>query len=684
MLPFSLRLVYALNAATFQISSLALLSIVNTRVSIPAEYLPAYGAISFLPYSLRPIFAWVSSLLLNYNSTADENKNRHDKLLFPVFMLASLSFVGTIFVPSGGTIFCFFWGFVRGIAGAWSDFLIGMAVIEYSKLQAGLLSTSPSQEKVDATYEHIVSVTTAQSSTARNVGSFVASIATFLFFAKNRNLGEVVANTLLLGTAAIFVLASLVSLKYQLHIGNLSTNLYMSMSTTDHYDTVDSNQEHAEENTSISPKNTFVCIFPSFQQSSSLGQSESEPVVLDHDEGILSSEVQRANRDRVESADMYHKKFLEVSTLVAFQVLLAVSALRKPIVAVSNHTTLVSLLVILVIVLLSIIYLGYRYERQHSETPRPPVSTEEKDRHRSQLQKLPHRQLNLYFLLRYSLPIAGFLMYSYLYTVFESEPMFLQLLSVLKSAIGSVATFCYEKFISPYCHSGWPLIVMIASLDIIMGLVALLDVWVIRAVKEKEVDGEYSIDASLRYLVGAVGLIKYFFAELDYMPALVLSTTNVYNDDDKRFQYGDDGKNNSIGSDSRADERAEERISLSDNFQNIKEPRFSSLGIDSCHEEEGNAEISSVKTSGPKVPMISAGMQYASFLSCIDFGAQIGDWITVPIVASLDITRENHWDHLDQLIIICSIFRMARVVFLWLICPPRNPDHTLDKTNSDC
>ena len=65
-------------------------------------------------------------------------------------------------------------------------------------------------------------------------------------------------------------------------------------------------------------------------------------------------------------------------------------------------------------------------------------------------------------------------------------------------------------------------------------------------------------------------------------------------------------------------------------------------------------------------------MQYASFLSCIDFGAQIGDWITVPIVASLGITRENHWDNIDKLVVICSILRMCRVIFLWLICPPIN------------
>jgi hypothetical protein len=262
------------------------------------------------------------------------------------------------------------------------------------------------------------------------------------------------------------------------------------------------------------------------------------------------------------------------------------------------------------------------------------------------------------------MPIAGFLMYSYLYTVFQSEPLFLQLLSVSKSAIGSLSTFFYEKYVSPYCHSGWPLIGVIAFLDIVMGLVALLDVWVVRAVRENEVDGEYSIDNKLRWLVGAVGLIKYFFAELDYMPALVLSTTNIYTDNEMCSDYGDDDKMPTSTTDGYSNDHIEV-TSLSN---------ASSLKLHSCNEEDNNTfESPPEERRANQVPVISAGMQYASFLSCIDFGAQIGDWITVPIIASIGITRENHWDHLDQFVILCSIFRMARVVFLWLIFPSNPP-----------
>ena len=67
----------------------------------------------------------------------------------------------------------------------------------------------------------------------------------------------------------------------------------------------------------------------------------------------------------------------------------------------------------------------------------------------------------------------------------------------------------------------------IASLDILMGSGALLDIWVICAINKIEVFGDdnafegYSIDTSLRYLVAGVGMLKYFLAELDYMPAKI-------------------------------------------------------------------------------------------------------------------------------------------------------------------
>lgn len=661
MLPTSLRLVYALNSATFQVSSLALLSIVNTRVSIPATYLPAYGAISFLPYSLRPIFAWISSLILRVldkrqqqiENCSSSSKNRHDKLLCPAFILASLSFIGTtIFIPStkNGVILCFVWGFMRGVAGAWTDFLIGMSVIEFSKLQSKSfhLSSSTISSTSSSSYEQIVSINTAQSSTAKNVGSFIASVATFIFFATNsRNIGERVANTLLFGTAVIFLVTSLTSLKYQFHVNKLLAN-----DMNDRYDTIDDDDIDVIDDVDLNDEEV---------------ESSTE------DDAVVSNDAAEIHDTTYpDTSSSHQQQIIQVLTLISFQILLAVSALQKPIIAISNQLVWVTMVVTFAVILICTICIGYKYEQKQKQQ-NASLTTTESEMGRND--RLSHRNLNLYFLLRYSMPIAGFIMYSYVYTVFESEPLFLQLLSVLKSAIGILSTYCYERYLSPKCHSGWQLIGLIASLDIVTGLVALFDVWVVRSVRAKEIDGEYSIDTSLRFLVAIVSLAKYFFAELDYQPALVLSTTNVYNndDDDDAMSLKNDCDN--LDDEGSKGEEGERQSSSLDNFQHEQSNTTSSLSIDLYQDENGMMimkQHTTTSTTQNNTPRISAGMQYASFLSCIDFGAQIGDWISVPIVSSLGITRENHWDHLDSFIILCSIFRMSRVVFLWLICPPVN------------
>ena len=585
MLPTSLRIVYALNSSQFQISSLALLSIVNTRVSIEAAYLPAYGAISFLPFSLRPIFAWISSLILQRLGKDDVNRNRHDKLLCPVLVLASLSFLGTIFIPTNGVILCFVWGFLRGVAGAWSDFLIGMTVIEFSKLQSKLIPNN------NTSYEQITSMNTAQSSTAKNIGGFVASIGTFIFFSQNQSISEKVANTLLLVTAFILLLASIASIKYQYHVSKM-----LDQST---YDTINENDDE------------------------DIHEVEQSTTTIEEDRDAIIE-------DETPTTTSHRQQIIEVSTLVSFQILLAVSALRVPIIAVSSQQIWIALMITFVIILICAICIGYKHEKQQQQQSDTTHTTR---RMKDDKERLSHRRLNLYFLLRYSLPIAGFIMYSYLYTVFESQPLFLQLMSVLKTAIGSLSTYTYERFLSPRCHSGWNLIGLIAILDITMGLIALLDVWVIRAAKDRLVDGDYIIDTKLKWLVATVGLVKYFFAELDYQPSLVLSTTNVYNDDD-----------DTLPSDLPNDFNDE--TEAFDEYEH-KSGTPSSLSID--FNDDNNETFSPVSSSSPqKPPLVSQGMQYASFLSCIDFGAQIGDWISVPIIASLDITRENHWVSLSQ------------------------------------
>merc|ERR1712194_731205 len=109
--------------------------------------------------------------------------------------------------------------------------------------------------------------------------------------------------------------------------------------------------------------------------------------------------------------------------------------------------------------------------------------------------------------------------------------------------------------------------------------VSLFDVWVIRAVKENEVDGEYTVDTPLRCLVAAVGLAKYFFAELDYMPALVLSTANVHSDDDVCSENGNGSDRYISKADGDISGHTGETTSLPDDFDIPVPPSLDTIAM---------------------------------------------------------------------------------------------------------
>jgi hypothetical protein len=56
-LPTPIRILYGLNGMTEAFPTLALVAMVNDRIEIPISFVPAYFAVSFLPYSLKPLYA---------------------------------------------------------------------------------------------------------------------------------------------------------------------------------------------------------------------------------------------------------------------------------------------------------------------------------------------------------------------------------------------------------------------------------------------------------------------------------------------------------------------------------------------------------------------------------------------------------------------------------------------------
>jgi len=57
-------------------------------------------------------------------------------------------------------------------------------------------------------------------------------------------------------------------------------------------------------------------------------------------------------------------------------------------------------------------------------------------------------------------------------------------------------------------------------------------------------------------------------------------------------------------------------------------------------------------------------MQYGTLLSCIDFGDQIGSWLTVPLIMALGMSRENDWEHLDRFLLLSSGISLLPILLL--------------------
>lgn len=197
-LPLSLRLVYGLNGVTLSLPMTALLYIVNTRAAVPVRYLSAYGAVGFLPCSLKPFFACTSQYC------------QHQNILLVLLLIASGIFTAvTALVPRDGVVLCFLLAFCRGVTSTWPEFLLGVSLIQEAKRT----------ERYSLAAAHFQS----QAATSRNFGSLLATVAAFVLFVHRHffangdenELNDTVVTTLLVTSGVLNLLAAMIAWWFQ-------------------------------------------------------------------------------------------------------------------------------------------------------------------------------------------------------------------------------------------------------------------------------------------------------------------------------------------------------------------------------------------------------------------------------------------------------------------------------------
>ena len=564
---------------------------------------------------------------------------RRHTLIATLLGASGLSFWGTAFVPEDGVVLCFLWGFIRGIASSWPEFLLGLTLIDTARglsvigdgddtceggsdvdINGEATATSAATGTSSRSrYEEIVSVFQAQAATSRNVGSLTAGILTFILFAwrhyrhvRGNNggdddateqdiseLSDTVVTMLLLLTGCLPFVGSVIAIRHKVGTviseetnGEQGSSRRTRQNAATTYNEVAATDENDTSELGDHQDNTGVIADPE-----SIDFDDANPLDIDF-----------TSFERTENAKAEQRSYCAI--LVLFQLLLILGALKGPLSAVTTHVAWLSAAVMTSCFLVVSICAAMYYRSKSGS-----------DEKKQQTNQVPARRLALYLLLRHSLPSSGYVYYSFLFAVFENSPVYMQCLSILGSAGSTCSSYIYGKHIAKKYNSGWQIIRVIGGTTLLYSFSSLLNMVVYRQAGGGE-DELIQGGLSFFWILAPIYFTSGVVAEINFLPSLMLSTTNV----------------------------------------------SGSQGADADNSTHQNTEVG--VNALPHSPFADEGMQYASYISCIDFAENIGSWITVPIVTALNITRENNFLGLDRLIFICSSAYLISLAYLCLIRPP--------------
>jgi len=595
-LPLPLFVLYVMYGLTMSLPMLPMMYILNTKVPLPLSLLPTYGALSFMPFSFKPVYAYVSNFF----------PRQH--VLLVGWTCCALFAVGWIWVPSVTWVFVL--GIGQGVAMAWSGFLLGLTLLDIAQQPAN----EPRRYHVDSTattntlqtshtFEKTASLFQSQAATARNIGSFFASIVTCLVFGLGQRdqtqWSEEVVNGMFWATAGCHVVSAIVIL-----------------SSRETFSTDQQIRRQPPPPTQGSPQ-----VLPRSTEPTYSVLEISEGSVNNGEEISVTDTGPFARPPEEPTSPFSNWNFVAVAVL---QVSIFVLALKEPILHyLSKHAQACNILIGAVVVSMLLLTLrfciggyGARIVRKLRKT-RLSVSS----------------MAGLVLILRHSVPSSYAIFGSFLYHSFQSEPIWLQIFSLVTSVVLATASWSYQKiFATKYSH-GRKLIYFMMVTTVVTYASNNLFVIVVDAH-----DDDKSLDQQsfFPWLVLGVKLVTSFLSEWNFLPSVVLATVSIPG--------------------------LQDEVAGSVSTTAVYEGDNDGNGEEECDSAEEMPRTKQTPTSS-----CATSVAYGSLISCIDFGDQIGAVLSGPLVAALGITRENHWQNLGTMIHICSIIGMTSSGFLVLM-----------------
>jgi len=429
----------------------------------------------------------------------------------------------------------------------------------------------------------------AQAATARNIGSLVSAIILFLIFflrlekhAKDNSTTRDEKLTTREVTIIIMIAASLPIIGAFLAIWGKVGSEYMLIQKWNNkgYGTVNVSDEEDLESTWTSNKiDTISTSESNIQRPSLSGNGQTESKTL---------------------------SYIDIGVVISLQLLIILFGFKQ-IILQQNRTiwdVSVSLLSISLASLIGFaIYNAYRKTNASKEF----------------IQRGPA----FFLILKHAMPNISYQWSSYTYFLFQSRPIYLQILTLAVYTMNTCGSKVYEEYIAPRFSNLPKVFVVTTLLSTAISFLYLIPAqfWNTQDVTDPQI---YSF-----LIVLLIGVISGFFGEITFLPSVVLATNSVQVLDSNDL----------------------EEVEVERNENNV-ESHIDGHGQNEQYRKEKHND--------------SLAMEYGTYLACIDFGDQLGQWLTVPIVSFLSINRSD-WSRMGELICLCAVLNIVPLLFLWTL-----------------
>jgi len=316
------------------------------------------------------------------------------------------------------------------------------------------------------------------------------------------------------------------------------------------------------------------------------------------------------------------------------------------------------LLALLSLFLLSILILYARRQRHCSASPNNSSS-------------LYNRKIALFLLLFCSTPTLSYTWGSFLYYLYKSSPILLQVLAIAGSIGSSIGSLLYNRLNHLFDHLNswyivrWCLVAgCLAKTASSMGYLPVAS-W---DINDDSLDGYkfYAILIPL-HVLGAI------VQQMAFLPLVVLATMMV----DGVRPLNRDGEVTE-GTEFVCNEKIDHSPKLVECEKEETGAELASLAFSFDHHAPDPPLPESTYSPPPPNRCSPSTFQYGVYVACIDFGDQIGSWASVPIVARLGLST-NNWAGMSEFTMICNAWQLLSLIFLGLL---RGIENTQENKNN--